>query len=134
MLQLLPRDIVMDKSDNLSLWNRHSHPHKDALKSFSRGGGFSGTAIDPMWMIREATSEWGPMGDTWGVRVVQENMWGGHKLKDGTVSQIHAILIELWYPVADGGRGVVQSYGQTTMVGENKYGSYTDEEAPKKEK
>ena len=112
---------------NLDLWNAHRTPHKDALKRFKRGGGFSGTAIDPMWMIRAATEEWGPMGKDWGVKVLEEKYVEGHKLKSGDNAILHTVLIELRYP-----DGVVQAYGHTMAVTENKYGSTTDEEAPKK--
>src|SRR5207249_9372453 len=44
---------------------------------------------------------------------------------------IHKVRIKLWY-VLDGKRGEVTHYGQTQFAGRNKYGLFTDEEAPKK--
>ena len=118
--------------ENLALWNRHKHPHKDALKNFTRGGGFRGTAIDPMWMIREATEEWGPVGSRWGFAVVDEKYVTGAPMEGGGNEIIHVLLISLRHPSSDGGFSTVQSYGQTQFVGRNKNGYYTDEEAPKK--
>lgn len=61
-------------NDNLELWSQYFNPPKDALKDFTRKGGFRGTAIDPMWLIRSATETWGPMGDTWGMEVINEGV------------------------------------------------------------
>jgi hypothetical protein len=61
-------------NDNLELWSQYFNPPKDALKDFTRKGGFRGTAIDPMWLIRSATETWGPMGDTWGMEVIDEGV------------------------------------------------------------
>lgn len=44
---------------------------------------------------------------------------------------IHKVHARLWY-VLDGVRGEVEQFGQTQIVGKNKNGFYTDEEAPKK--
>ena len=79
-------------TDNLALWNRHRTPHKDALKEFTKRGGFKGTAIDPMWAIRAATEEWGSMGETWGYEDVREDV---RTLSDTWI--LHTITIRLWY-------------------------------------
>ena len=118
--------------ENIALWNRHQKPHKDALKSFKKGGGFSGTAIDPMWVVREATVEWGPAGSGWGYNVIKEDYVTGAPLKDGGNEILHVVRIELWYTAEGGGRASIEAYGQTMFVGSNKYGSFTDDEAPKK--
>ena len=119
-------------TDNLALWNRHRTPHKDALKGFKKRGGFAGTAIDPMWSIRAATEEWGPMGEGWGYTVVVENM---DKLSDEWV--LHTVSIYLWYGSP---QTLVPSTGSTWMVSPCKKWvdgvqvdsiSY-DDEAPKK--
>ena len=44
---------------------------------------------------------------------------------------IHILKIKFWY-VWQGQRGEIEHFGQTTFVGKNKNGYYTDEEAPKK--
>jgi len=117
---------VGDTVSNLDLWERHFKPHKDALKSAPRGM----TAIDPMWTIREATEEWGPIGDKWGFKVVKEEIVTSQVA--GT--SVHTVLIELWYPCPDDDElcGRVQSFGGTTMDGTNSKGPYLDDDYAKK--
>jgi hypothetical protein len=109
-------------SDNLKIWQAVEKTDPKHTKSFTKGGGFSGTAINATYLIRKATELWGPMGSTWGPEVVDEKYVPG---AEGTI--IHVLRINLRYPL-----GVVPSFGQTTFVGTNKNGLFTDEEAPKK--
>ena len=109
---------------NLDLWERHFKPHKDALKSAPRGM----TAIDPMWTIREATEEWGPMGNEWGFTVKKEDVYKS----DLTGTSVHTVLIELRYPLESGKHGLIQSFGGTTMDGTNSKGPYLDDDYAKK--
>jgi hypothetical protein len=108
--------------DNLALWQKYCRPPEDAMKKFTRAGGFRGTAIDPMWLIMSATSEWGPMGGKWGVRSIEHSF---HPGADGTI--MHMAAIVLFYPNGD-----VPCVGQTMFVAKTKNGLVTDEEAPKK--
>lgn len=139
-------------SSNLELWNAVVETDEKFTKKFQRGGGFSGTAINSTYLVRKATELWGPMGSTWGVEVISEGLMQGapmiaddyeeeYDYEDGkqivtktsrrsTVighEQIHYIRIRLRYP-----GGFVEHFGQTTFVGKNKHGFFTDEEAPKK--
>jgi hypothetical protein len=109
-------------SDNLKLWQSVEKTDPKYTKAFTKGGGFSGTAINATYLIRKATELWGPMGSTWGPEVVDDKYVPGG---DGTI--IHVLRINLRYP-----QGSVPSFGQTTFVGTNKNGMFTDEEAPKK--
>lgn len=109
-------------SDNLKLWQSVEKTDPKYTKAFTKGGGFSGTAINATYLIRKATELWGPMGSTWGPEVVDDKYVPGG---DGTI--IHVLRINLRYP-----QGSVPSFGQTTFVGKNKNGLFTDEEAPKK--
>lgn len=52
-------------SDNLELWNAVSRVPPEHLKGFTRGGGFKGTAIKPMWSIKAMTEHFGPCGEGW---------------------------------------------------------------------
>lgn len=121
---------------NLTLWEQVQTPDPKYTKTFTRGGGFSGTAINATWLVKRATEIWGPMGRDWGVTICDERILEGapFSLGDGYVAheKIHTIRIDLWYPAGDGSRGVVTQFGQTTFVGRNKHGCFTDEEAPKK--
>lgn len=54
-------------SDNTALWDRLGKTDPAHTKNFKRQGGFSGTAIKPMWSYRRLTEEFGPCGTGWGV-------------------------------------------------------------------
>lgn len=119
-------------SDNMELWNTVRTPDPAATKAFTRGGGFKGTATNAVYLIQRATELWGPMGGKWGVEIIDDRVIEGAPLlgKDGAVigrELLHVIRINLRHPA-----GSVPGYGQTMLVGSNKYGPYTDEEAPKK--
>ena len=111
---------------NLDLWERHFKPHKDALKAAPKGM----TAIDPMWTIREATEEWGPIGGKWGFKVIKEDIFKS----DITGTSVHTVLLEVWYPSTHGqdGDGSIQSFGGTKMDGTDKNGPYVDDDYAKK--
>jgi hypothetical protein len=72
------------------------------------------------------------MGIGWGVEIEKEEYIEGHVISDdGQKAVVHCLRIRLWYEL-DGKRGSLQHFGQTQFVGKNKYGPFTDEEAPKK--
>lgn len=53
--------------DNLKIWDQVCRVPKEHLKGFKRAGGFTGTAIKPMWSIHRMTEIFGPCGDGWGI-------------------------------------------------------------------
>lgn len=120
---------------NTSLWQAVEKTDPSFTKQFSRGGGFKGTATNATYLARKATEQFGPCGTGWGVQVLDEEIIeGAPLLLDGAVvahERIHKVRAKLWY-VRDGARGEVEQFGQTQIVGKNKNGFYTDEEAPKK--
>lgn len=109
-------------SENLKLWDSVQATDPKYTKAFSRAGGFRGTAINATYQIRRATEQWGPIGGKWGCSIVSSDFVPG---ADGDV--VHVALIDFWHPA-----GRFQTFGQTTFVGSNKNGKFTDEEAPKK--
>lgn len=111
---------------NISLFSQVCETDPRHTKNFSRSGGFRGTAISAPWLVKRATETFGPCGIGWGYEIVDEQYRDG---ADGDV--IHVIRLRLWYKW-DGQTGEVFHFGQTTFVGSNKNGRYTDEEAPKK--
>lgn len=122
-------------TDNLELWNKVNTTNPEYTKSFNRGGGFKGTAINPIYQIRRATELFGPVGIGWGWEVLNEEIIKGaplfsEKLVVGN-ELIHSLLVKVWY-VYEEKRGEVVQYGATTLVGQNKYGFFTDEETKKK--
>lgn len=120
---------------NLALWESVQATDPDYTKSFSRSGGFRGTAINHTYQQKRATQAFGPKGLGWGSKILDEKYQEGAPIlhKDQVIGReiVHVVRIELWY-VLDGNRGSVEAFGQTTFVGQNKHGVYTDEEAPKK--
>jgi len=120
---------------NKELWNAVAVTNPNFVKSFTRGGGFSGTAINATYQAQKATETFGPCGIGWGIDILEERYQNGAPLTlDGTVvghEVIHVLRAKLWY-LYQGKRGEVIHFGQTPFVGRNKYGFFTDEEAPKK--
>ncbi len=122
----------MSTDNNMSLWQSVEKTDPAQTKEFTGRGGFKGTAVRPLWLIRRATEQWGPMGGKWGARIVNEQILEGAPIltSDGTqlaVEKIHCVQIELFHP-----GGFVPAFGQTVFVGRNKNGLFTDEDAPKK--
>ena len=121
-------------SDNLALWNSVCVTDPKYTKAFNRGGGFKGTSTNATYLARKATERWGPIGIGWGVEVIDEELMQGVPLQVGdaaTHETIHKVRVKLWYK-QDGCTGEVFHFGQTTFIGRNKNGLFTDEEAPKK--
>lgn len=120
---------------NMEIWNKVEKTDPKFTKQFSRGGGFKGTATNATYLARKATEAFGPCGTGWGLNVLSEEVFvGAPHIIDGQVvanDAIHKVHARLWY-VLDGKRGEVEQFGQTQIVGRNKNGFYTDEEAPKK--
>lgn len=52
---------------NTAIWDALGKTDPSATKGFKRGGGFSGTSVKPMWVLRRLTEEFGPAGVGWGV-------------------------------------------------------------------
>lgn len=122
-------------SENLNIWDAVQATDPKYTKAFNRGGGFKGTATNATYLAKKATEQFGPCGLGWGVNVVNEQLiTGAPHMSEGVVIAndiIHKLHVKFWY-VRDGMRGEIEQFGQTQMVGKNKNGFYTDEEAPKK--
>src|ERR1700743_1396434 len=54
-------------TDNLRIWSVFEKTNPDDTKSFTRGGGFKGTAISPISSIKRMTEQFGPCGTGWGM-------------------------------------------------------------------
>jgi len=79
-------------SDNLELWNALSKTDPRHTKPFNRSGGFKGTAIKPIWIIRQLTAQFGPCGVGWGMEKPQHeyvHVGDGEVLVYCTVSAWH---------------------------------------------
>lgn len=119
--------------ENLSIWESVQKTDPKYTKEFSAGGGFSGTSINAVYMIKQATEKFGPVGYGWGYDILEERYDEGGPLSTDPLilEKIHTIKIQLWYQTPDGKAELVH-YGHTPYVFKNKYGIQTDKEAPKK--
>jgi hypothetical protein len=120
---------------NMKLWDSVMETDPSYTKQFKKGGGFSGTSPNAAYLAMKATEKFGPCGIGWGYSVISEELVQGapivHEKTPPCNEIIHKVLLKLWY-VLDGTKGELCHFGQTTFVGKNKYGPFTDEEAPKK--
>lgn len=121
---------------NMDLWTQVHNTPQQYTKGFKRPGGFNGTAIDPTYLVMRATELWGPIGRDWGYEIVDEAYIQGEPITnvEGEVVGhiiVHKIRLCLTYP-SEGAVGHIVQFGQTTFVGRDKNGIYTDEEHAKK--
>lgn len=122
---------MIKQQDNLAIWSEVSKTNPAHTKEFSRVGGFRGTSINATYLAQKATEVFGPMGLGWGLDIEDEQIMQGAPIAEDCFEQIHKVRVKLWYKVGDQ-RGEVVQFGQTTFVGRNRNGLFTDEEAPKK--
>ncbi len=57
--------------ENTELWDRLSKTDPAHTKTFKRAGGFSGTAVKPIYTVQRMTEEFGPCGTGWGINEPQ---------------------------------------------------------------
>jgi hypothetical protein len=123
---------------NLKIWSGVQQTDPKYTKEYSGPGGFTGTAVNAMYLAKRATEQFGPCGTGWGYEVLDDRFDVGGPLTDkatGAVlcnAQIHTIKLALWYLGTDGERKTVMHYGHTPFISQNKFGISTDLEAPKK--
>lgn len=126
-----------EQKQNLSIWERVSKTNPSFTKQFNRGGGFKGTATNPTYLMMVATEMWGAAGKGWGYNIIDENYIQGAPVYNdkGAVlcnEVIHVVRLDFWY-IEDGVKYTTPpQFGQTAFIGKNKFGIFTDEEAPKK--
>lgn len=122
-------------SGNLDFWNKVQETDPKYTKAFNRGGGFKGTSINPTYNNKKVTEQFGMCGTGWGWDVINERYQRGAPIlingKEVCKEITHVLQISFWYKL-NGEIGRIPSFGQTSYVGNNKNGIYTDEEAPKK--
>lgn len=111
-------------AENLEIWNALGKTDPSATKPFKRGGGFSGTATKPMWILKRMTEQFGPAGEGWGVN-------------EPTFQVVHAtegeVLVYCTVSVWHGDKAkLLWGVGGDKVVGKNKYGLVPDDEAFKK--
>lgn len=114
-------------SSNTSLWDKLGKTDPAHVKSFKRAGGFSGTAIRPMWSYRRMTEEFGPCGKGWGV-----NEPSFQVVPAGDEILVYCTA-SIWYHAADdSGPHTVYGVGGDKVIAKFNSGLKSDDEAFKK--
>lgn len=110
-------------TDNNHLWLALGKTDPAHTKGFKRAGGFSGTALKPMWVWQRLTEHFGPFGEGWGC-----------DKPDFTVVPTETeILVYCTVSAWHGDRAnVLWGVGGDKAVSVNKYGPSADDEAFKK--
>ena len=100
-------------AENLKLWESLYTTDPKHTKGFQRAGGFSGTAIKPMWAIYRATKEFGPVGKGWGWTEHQ------HVIESGMIFT----QVSVWYMQGDQRCETGPQWGGTPIATKRKDGS-----------
>ncbi len=113
-------------ADKMRIWNVLSKTDPKHTKPFKRAGGFGGTAMKPIWIIKQMTELFGPAGTGWG-------------MDEPTFQTVNAgdeilvfCTVGLWYNENGGVAGPkcsVYGVGGDKVLGKNKYGPFTNDEA-----
>lgn len=114
-------------SENTKLWDILGRTDPSATKGFTRGGGFKGTAIKPMWSYRRMTEEFGPCGIGWGVNEPSFQVVPG---TDGEV--LVYCTVSIWYTQGEVLARTVYGVGGDKVVAKFTSGLKSDDEAFKK--
>lgn len=56
----------IEPASNMAIWNALGKTDPAHTKGFKRSGGFSGTALKPIWVEKRLTEMFGPVGIGWG--------------------------------------------------------------------
>ena len=108
---------------NTAIWDTLGKTDPAHTKGFKRAGGFSGTAIKPIWMIRRLTELFGPVGMGWGYGKPEFQL-----VPAGEELLVYCTL-EAWHTTDS---NVFYGVGGDKVITKNKYGLSSDDEAFKK--
>lgn len=112
-------------TDNLAIWNKLGRTDPEQTKKFTRGGGFKGTAIKPVYTDRKMTETFGPCGKGWGYTEPKFQVVPG---PDGQT--IVYCWLSIWYLGEDGQRSdPVHGVGGDFAVKKFSSGLSADDEA-----
>ena len=112
-------------NENLAIWVSNQATDPAYTKTFTRAGGFSGSAINSTYQFRRATEQFGPAGKGWGWDVEED------RYVPCGVQVLHVLRIRFWWKDSEGVHSF-PVFGQTFLLSETKSGLRADEEAPKK--
>ena len=78
---------------NTAIWEALGRTDPAHTKGFKRAGGFSGTALKPIWIIKRLTEQFGPAGLEWGMEEPSFQIVPGH---NGEVL-VYCTVAAWWY-------------------------------------
>lgn len=109
-------------ADNLRIWDALSKTDPKHTKPFKRSGGFAGTAVRPIWQTLRLTERFGPAGSGWGMDEPQfQTVTAGEEI-------LVFCTVGLWYREGEQ-MARVYGVGGDKVMGKNKYGPFTNDEA-----
>lgn len=108
---------------NDALWLKLGKTDPAHTKGFKRSGGFSGTALKPMWVWQRLTEEFGPCGTGWGFGEPTFQV-----VPTATEILVYC-TVSAWHGKPD---NVLFGVGGDKALTVNKYGPSSDDEAFKK--
>lgn len=109
-------------TDNLRIWNALGKTDPKHTKGFKRAGGFAGTAVKPIWQTMRLTEQFGPAGTGWGMDEPQfQTVTAGEEI-------LVFCTVGLWYREGET-MARVYGVGGDKVLGKNKYGPFTNDEA-----
>jgi len=119
-------------NSNTRLWDEFKVTDPKFCKEFTKTGGFSGTAVSPMYYVKRLTEMFGPVGKGWGF---EENQ---HKVMDieGSANSKMMVFIQgrVWYRSPEDNEVYFTPYtwGGDFIVTANSRGPVFDDDAFKK--
>tara|TARA_R110000868_G_scaffold411706_1_gene707799 strand:+ start:24198 stop:25019 length:822 start_codon:yes stop_codon:yes gene_type:complete len=109
-------------ADNLRIWNSLCKTDPKHTKGFKRAGGFAGTAVKPIWQTLRLTEQFGPAGTGWGMdEPTFQTVNAGEEI-------LVFCTVGLWYREGET-MARVYGVGGDKVLGKNKYGPFTNDEA-----
>ena len=113
----------MTEPMNDALWLTLGKTDPKHTKGFKRSGGFSGTALKPMWVWERLTAHFGPMGKGWGC------FQPSFQVVPTETEILVYCTVSAWHGSPE---NVLWGVGGDKCVSVNKYGPSADDEAFKK--
>ena len=114
----------MNETQPLHIWNRLCKTDPKHTKRFQRAGGFSGTAIKPIWTILRMTEVFGPCGTGWGMEKPE------FEIQAAVDEWLVFCTVGIWYMDGEK-RGIVYGVGGDKFVVKQKSGLRSSDEAYK---
>jgi hypothetical protein len=110
-------------TEHLNIWNALAKTDPSQTKPFNRSGGFKGTAIKPIWILKRLTEQFGPAGVGWGVNQPSfETVHCGEEI-------LVYCTVSVWHGQPD---NVLWGVGGDKVMAKRQSGAFCDDEAFKK--